>query len=198
MPTATDADLKLLFTEARTHFVWNEEPVSDEMLKALYELTKWGPTSANTTPMRLVFVKTAAAKERLKPAISPFNVEKTMTAPVTAIIAEDTEFYEQLPKLFPSRGEAMKGHFASQPAERQEKFLLQNVGLQAGYFILAARALGLDAGPMAGFEREKVDAAFFPDGKWKTQLLINLGYGDITKVFPRLPRLSFEEAARIE
>jgi 3-hydroxypropanoate dehydrogenase len=155
------------------------------------------PTSANTQPARFVFVKSADAKNKLRPALSPGNVDKTMSAPATAIVAYDLEFYEKIPKLFPARPE-MKTMFANMTASARDFFLVQNGSLQAAYLILAARALGLDCGPMGGFDRAKVDEAFFAATPWKSILLINLGYGDHGKVFPRNPRLDFDEACRIE
>jgi 3-hydroxypropanoate dehydrogenase len=155
-----------------------------------------GPTAANAQPLRLVFVKSRAAKEKLKPALSAGNVDKTMSAPVTAIVAYDTEFYEQMPKLFPARD--MKPLFLGMPSEAREKSAYMNSSLQGAYLILAARGLGLDCGPMAGFDNAKVDATFFPDGKWKSNFLLNLGYGDPAKLFPRNPRLDFADACRIE
>ncbi|GHG78855.1 malonic semialdehyde reductase [Comamonas sp. JC664] len=190
-----DAALDQLFLGARTHNAWLDAPVADEVLQQLYALTRMAPTSANSQPGRIVFVKSPEAKERLKPALSPGNLDKTMSAPVTAIIAFDTEFYEKLPELFPARD--MKSGIASRPAEVREKMAYMNSSLQGGYFILAARALGLDCGPMAGFDNAKVDAAFFPDGKWKSNFLINLGHGDAAKLHPRNPRLDFDEACRI-
>jgi 3-hydroxypropanoate dehydrogenase len=192
-----DQILQQLFLEARTHNGWRAEPVDDITLRRLYEALRLGPTAANSVPARIVFVKSAEAKERLRPCLAPGNVEKTMSAPVTAIVAYDTRFHEKMPKLFPARptmGEAL----AAMPPEQRDFMLLQNASLQAGYLILAARALGLDCGPMAGFDREKVDAAFFADKPWKSTLLINLGHGDPEKLFPRNPRLDFEEACRIE
>ncbi len=197
MSIARDEELALLFTEARTHAAWQARPVPESLLRRVYELTRMGPTSANTQPLRVVFVESAAAKEKLKPALFPLNVDKTMTAPVTAIIALDTQFHEKLPKLFPARPE-MREKMAARPAEQRLAMGTQSATLQAGYLILAARALGLDVGPMGGFDATKVDTAFFPDGAWKTLVLINLGYADATKVHPRLPRLDFEEACRIE
>jgi 3-hydroxypropanoate dehydrogenase len=194
---ARDEELALLFTAARTHHVWQDQEVDDALLKRLYDLTRMGPTSANTQPLRVVFVKSAAAKEKLLPALAPLNVEKTRTAPVTAIIAFDTQFFEKIPKLFPARPE-MRDQQAARPVEAREKMATQSATLQAGYLIMAARALGLDVGPMGGFDAAKVDAAFFADGKWKTTLLINLGHGDTSKLHPRNPRLEFEEACRIE
>jgi 3-hydroxypropanoate dehydrogenase len=196
MPIATEADLKLLFTEARTHHAWLEKPVDDALLQRIYDLAKMGPTSANAQPLRVVFVKSKEAKEKLRPALAPLNVDKTMSAPVTAIVAYDDEFYEQMPKLFPSRD--MKTPLASMPADKRARFLVQNSSLQGAYLIIAARALGLDCGPMGGFDNAKVDEAFFPEGKWKSNFLVNLGHGAPEKLFPRLPRLSFEEACRIE
>ena len=196
MPTAHADDLKLLFTEARTHMAWQDKPVEDALLKQIYELAKMGPTSANSQPLRVVYVKSHEAKEKLRPALAPMNVDKSMSAPATAIIAFDAEFYEKMPKLFPGRD--MKSHLAQMPQDKRERMLLQNSSLQGAYFILAARALGLDCGPMGGFDNAKLDAAFFPDGKWKSNFLINLGYGNASKLFPRNPRLDFAEACRIE
>lgn len=190
------AALDVLFHEARTHNFWLDKPVEESVLRQLYTLTRMPPTAANTQPLRLVFVTSREAKERLKPALSPANVDKTMSAPVTAIVAWDTEFHEKMPKLFPSRD--MKTQLLGQPASLREKMAFMNSTLQGAYLILAARALGLDCGPMAGFDNAKADAAFFPDGKWKSNFLLNLGYGDPARLFPRNPRLDFEEACRIE
>jgi 3-hydroxypropanoate dehydrogenase len=186
--------LDQLFREARTHWVWRPEPVPIELLKGVYELARFGPTSANSSPARFVFITTPEAKERLRPALSPGNVEKTMTAPVTVIIAWDTEFYEKLPQLFPARD--MRSVFAGNPALIHET-AFRNGTLQGAYFMMAARALGLDCGPMSGFDQQKVNAEFFPDGKWKANFLCNLGYGDPSKLFPRNPRLSFDEACLV-
>lgn len=190
-----DRSLALLLTEARTHSTWLDRPVDDATLRALYELTRWGPTSGNSSPMRVLFVRSAESKALLRPALAPMNVDKTMGAPVTAVIAWDTAFWEQMPKLFPGRD--MRGHLLAQPPAMRERLGIQSATLSAGYFLLAARALGLDCGPMAGFDPAKVDAAFFPDGAWRSLLLINLGHGDPGKLCPRLPRLPFEDAARI-
>ncbi|EPX57834.1 putative reductase RutE in pyrimidine catabolism pathway [Cystobacter fuscus DSM 2262] len=195
-PSLDDASLNTLFNEARSHNAWLDRPVEDSVLKRLYELARMGPTAANAQPLRLVFVKSQAAKEKLKPALSAGNVDKTMNAPVTAIVAYDTEFYEQMSKLFPARD--MKPIFLGMPPEAREKSAYMNSSLQGAYLILAARGLGLDCGPMAGFDNAKVDAAFFPDGKWKSNFLLNLGYGDPAKLFPRNPRLDFADACRIE
>jgi 3-hydroxypropanoate dehydrogenase len=188
--------LDTLFLEARTHYGWTPRPVEDSLLHQLWTLARLPPTSANSNPMRLVFVKSPEAKERLKPALSAGNVEKTMTAPVTVIVAYDTRFHEHLPRLFPARD--MKAVFDKLPPEAREKQAFMNAALQGAYLILAARALGLDCGPMAGFDNAKVDAAFLVDTSWKSQFLINLGYGDPASVKPRAPRLEFDEACRIE
>jgi len=194
---ARDEEIALLFTEARTHSAWLDRPIDDALLHHLYDVAKMGPTGGNSNPMRVVFVKSQAAKEKLRPALFPLNVDKTMSAPATAIIAFDTEFYAKMPQLFPARAE-MRETIASLPPEVRERMATQGATLSAGYLILAARALGLDCGPMAGFDAAKVDTAFFADGKWKATLLINIGYGAKEKLFPRNPRLSFEEACRIE
>jgi 3-hydroxypropanoate dehydrogenase len=183
-----------LFHQARTHNVWLDKPVSDDLLRQLYDLMKWGPTSANTNPTRILFLRTPEAKQRLRPALSPNNLDKTMQAPVTAILAYHLEFYEHLPKLFPNNP-AAKDWFANSP-ELAQITAMRNGSLQGGYFILAARALGLDCGPMSGFDNAKVDQEFFPPTV-KSNFLCNLGYGDASKLFPRNPRLSFEEACQI-
>jgi len=197
VPTRTaisDVALDQIFRQARTQNGWLPKPVPSELLRQIYDLAALGPTSANTMPARYVFLTTPQAKERLRPELSPGNVEKTMAAPVTVIIAWDTEFYEKLPKLLPHRD--MRSVFAGKPALIEETGF-RNGSLEGAYFILAARALGLDCGPMSGFDQAKVNAEFFPDGKWKANFLCNLGYGDPTKLFPRSPRLSFEEACRV-
>jgi 3-hydroxypropanoate dehydrogenase len=186
--------LKQIFHEARTHTAWQPTPVPVEVLREAYDLARMAPTSANGSPARFVFLTTPEAKQRLRPALAPLNVEKTMAAPVTAIIAWDTEFYDHLPKLFPHAD--MRSYFVGNPALIEETGF-RNGSLQGGYFILAARAVGLDCGPMSGFDAEKVNAEFFPDGKWKVNFLCNLGYGDKSKLYPRNPRLSFEEACRV-
>ncbi len=187
-------DTGKVFEEARTNSVWLERPVPDELLRRVYDVAKMGPTSANCCPMRVVFVKSAEGKERLKPCLNEGNVEKTMKAPATAIVAYDTKFYDLLPKLYPVRD--MRSGFANDP-ELAQTTAFRNSSLQGGYLIIAARALGLDCGPMSGFNNAKVDAEFFPDGRWKSNFLCNLGYGDHTKLHPRNPRPSFEEACRI-
>lgn len=183
-----------IFREARTHWVWRPERVPIELLKQIYEVARFGPTSANTSPARFVFLTTPQAKERLRPALSPGNIEKTMTAPVTVIVAWDTEFYEKLPQLFPARD--MRSMFAGNAAHTHET-AFRNGTLQGAYLMIVARAFGLDCGPMSGFDQAKVNAEFFPDGKWKSNFLCNLGYGDPSKLFPRNPRLSFDEACRV-
>jgi len=186
--------LDQIFRKARTHSAWLPKRVSLETLKEVYDLARMGPTSANASPARFIFLESEAAKARLLPALAPLNVEKTKTAPVTVIIAWDTEFHEKLPKLFPHYD--MRSFFVGNQALIEET-AFRNSSLQGGYFILAARALGLDCGPMSGFDAAKVNAEFFPDGKWKANFLCNLGYGDPAKLFPRNPRLAFEEASKV-
>ena len=189
------SSLDTIFRTARTHRVWTDEPVADETLQALYDLMKWGPTSGNCCPARIVFVKSRDAKERLKPALDAGNVAQTMAAPVTAIVAFDLEFYEQLPKLVPHRD--ARTPFIGKP-ELIRTTALQSGTLQGAYLIVAARALGLDCGPMGGFDAARVDRAFFAEGKVKSNFLCNLGHGDPAKLHPRAPRLAFDEACRIE
>jgi 3-hydroxypropanoate dehydrogenase len=189
-----DRSLDIIFRKARTHNVWLDKPVSDALLQQVYDLMKWAPTSANCSPARIVFVRSAEAKQRLLPAMAPGNVEKTRTAPITAIIAYDLEFYEKLPVLFPP-ADARSWFVGNQPLIDTTAF--RNGTLQGAYFILAARSLGLDAGPMSGFDNATVDKEFFPGGKVKSNFVINLGYGDGSKLFPRSPRLPFAEAAQI-
>jgi nitroreductase len=188
------AALAQLFTEARTHSVWQDRKVDDALLHELYDAMKFGPTAANSSPARIVFVKSAAEKARLVECVAPGNVDKTRSAPITAIIAFDTAFHEQLPKLFP-HADARSWYAGN--AEKIARDALVNSSLQGGYLILAARALGLDCGPMGGFDAAKVNAAFFPDGKWSVNFLCNLGYGEPGQVHPRGPRLAFDEACRI-
>ena len=194
-PILSSEALGLLFHQARTHNAWLPQPVSDDVLRQIYDLMKWGPTSANSSPARIVFLRTKEAKERLRPALMPLNVDKTLQAPVTAIVAHDLKFYEHLPKLFPMKPD-MKNMFSSSP-ELAQITAFRNGTLQGGYFILAARALGLDCGPMSGFDNAKVDAEFFPSSSVKSNFLCNLGYGDHSKLFPRSPRLDFEEACQL-
>jgi 3-hydroxypropanoate dehydrogenase len=194
--TLDDRALDRLFREARTHNKWTDRPVPDAKLRELYDLLKWGPTSANASPARFVFVRTPEGKAKLKPALSAGNVEKTMTAPVTVIVAHDLNFYDRLPELFPHAPDAKTWFTGSYSFAEQTAF--RNGSLQGAYLILAARAVGLDAGPMSGFDNAKVDEAFLAGTNWKSNFLVNLGYGDPAGLFPRNPRLSFEEAARLE
>jgi 3-hydroxypropanoate dehydrogenase len=189
-----DRSLDTLFRNARTHSAWLDRPVDDDLLVKLYELMKWGPTSANSSPARLVFIKSPEAKERLLPTLIPSNAEKTSSAPVTVIVAQDHEFYEKLPHLFPHT-DARAWFTGNQALIDTTAF--RNASLQGAYLIIAARALGLDAGPMSGFDNAKVDAEFFSGTKIRSNFLINLGYGDATKLFPRGPRLTFDESSRI-
>ena len=189
--------LDLILRNGRTHNVFLDKPVSDEQLRQIHEIMKWGPTSQNSQPCRVVFVRTKEGKEKLRPALSPGNLDKTMAAPVTAIVAFDLNFYENLPKTFPHRPDAIKGFQGEEKKAGNEKVAFRNGSLQGAYLIIAARALGLDTGPMSGFDNAKVDAAFFPDGRWKSNFLCNLGKGDPSKIFDRSPRLSFDEACRL-
>lgn len=192
-PLPQDA-LDQLFRTARTHNHLTGE-VADETLHALYELVKMGPTSANMSPARFVFVKSATAKKRLEPALDEGNREKTMAAPVTVIVAHDMAFFEKLPYLFPHTD--AKSWFDTKPEDQLETVVLRNGSLQGAYLILAARALGLDTGPMSGFDNAKVDAEFFGGTRIRSNFLVNLGTGDPAHIFPRSPRLPFDEAAQI-
>jgi nitroreductase len=189
-----DTALNTLFFDARTHNGWQGKPVSDEQLQRIYDLMRWGPTSANCSPARIVFVKTPEAREKLLACMNPGNVEKTRTAPVTAIIGMDMEFYEKLPVLSPHNN-ARSWFVGNQPVIEATAF--RNSSLQGGYFILAARMLGLDCAPMSGFNADKMDAAFFAGTTIKTNFVCSLGYGDHSKLYPRGPRLAFDEACRI-
>ncbi|MDX1975248.1 MAG: malonic semialdehyde reductase [Rickettsiales bacterium] len=191
---ADEKTLDLLFRNARTHSDWLDKPVDDALLKQAYDLAKMGPTSANCQPMRIVFVKSKEAKEKLKPALAAGNVDKTMKAPVTAIIAQDMAFYEQLPKLFPHT-DARSWFVGNQALIESTAF--RNASLQGGYFMLAARAVGLDCGPMSGFDNAKLDAAFFAGTTIKSNFLCNLGYGDASKLHPRSPRPDFSDFCKI-
>jgi 3-hydroxypropanoate dehydrogenase len=186
-----DAALDALFREARTQNGWSDTPVPDEDLHRLYDLLKFGPTSANSSPARFMFLRSAEAKARLSPALSPGNVEKAMAAPVVAIVAEDPRFYDQLPRLFPHAD--ARAWFAGNPALADET-AFRNSTLQGAYLILAARALGLDTGPMSGFDRVKVDEIFFAGSGWRSNFLVCLGHGNGENLFPRAPRLDFHEA----
>ena len=197
MPEALAASaLDQAFVAARTFNKFGPRAVDDATLRRLYEVFKWGPTTLNSQPLRLVFVKSAEAKQRLKPALMPNNADKTVAAPVTAIVAYDSRFFEHLATQFPAMP-GMGGMFASSAPFAQET-ALRNSSLQGAYLIIAARMLGLDAGPMSGFDAAKVNDAFFADGRWKANFLVNLGYGDPAGNHPRGPRLAFDEIARIE
>jgi 3-hydroxypropanoate dehydrogenase len=186
-----DTSLDVLFREARSHYHWTGKPVSDDALRALYDLTKWGPTSANGCPARFVFLRTDAAKQRLVPALSAGNVEKTLTAAAVIIVAYDPAFYDKLPELFPHVD--ARAWFAGDPVLAEET-AFRNGTLQGAYMIMAARALGLDCGAMSGFDRGVVDAVFFQDSGWRANFLLNIGEADTTQQLPRQPRLSFEDA----
>jgi len=190
-PSLNQQALDTIFHNARTFSAWLPKPVPDDLLRRIYDLARLGPTSANGSPGRFVFLRTEQGKARLLPAMAPLNVEKTRSAPVTVIVAYDLEFHEKLPKLFPFAD--MRSYFAGKPAFIQEN-AFRNGTLQGAYMIIAARALGLDCGPMSGFDAEKVNKEFFPDGKWKANFICNLGYGDRSQLKPRAPRLDFDEA----
>ena len=194
--TIDDRALDQLFREARTYNKWQDRPVPEAKLREMYDLLKLAPTSANASPARFVFVRTPEGKAKLKPALSAGNLEKTMTAPVTVIVAHDLHFYDKLPVLFPHAPDAKSWFTGSASFAEQTAF--RNGSLQGAYLILAARAVGLDTGPMSGFDNAKVDEAFFAGTNWKSNFLVNLGYGDPEGLFPRNPRLDFEEAARFE
>lgn len=207
--TVDDKTLDTLFREARTYMKWLPRPIADKTLHELWDVIKWAPTSANAEPARFAFLRSKESKERLRPALAPLNVEKTMTAPVTVIVGYDLRFYERLPKLFP-QNPGMAKLFENNP-EMVETTAKRNSSLQGAYMILAARALGLDCGAMSGFDNAKVDEEFFaagkpcfgcdqeffPEGHVKTNFLCNLGYGDPASLHPRLPRLSFNEACSL-
>lgn len=193
MPIDDDAR-RALFLDARTHYAWQDTPVSDLTLEEMYNLLRMAPTSANCSPARFLFLRTADAKERLRPALSQGNVDKTMAAPVVCIVAHDPYFYEQLPKLFPPAD--ARSWFASNEALANET-ALRNGTLQGAYLIMAARAVGLDAGPMSGFDNATVDRIFFADSGWKSNFLVNLGHGSDSALQPRAPRLTFDEACRL-
>ncbi len=191
----SDQDLDTIFRSARTHNKWQAKDVSDVLLQAVYDLMKMGPTSANCSPVRLVFVKSKAAKERLKPHVAAGNLEKTMSAPVTAIIGYDMAFYEKLPQLFP-HADARSWFVGNESLITATAH--RNGALQAAYLMIAARSLGLDCGPMSGFDLDGVTKEFFAGTTVKADILCNLGYGDESGLFPRSPRLSFDEACSIQ
>jgi len=185
--------MDLLFREARTHNGWLDRPVSDELLKQAVDLMKFGPTAVNASPIRIVFVRSPEAKAKLKPALMEGNVEKTMAAPATAILGYDRAFYDHLPRLFPHAD--AKSWFAGNEAFATDT-AYRNGTLQAGYFLLALRGLGLDTGPMTGFDADKVDAAFFAGTSVRSNILVNIGYGDESRLYPRSPRFACEEIAQ--
>ena len=189
-----DKALDKILRSARTHNGWLPKPVTDDQLRAVYEVMKWGPTSANSQPARIVFVRTKEGKEKLRPALSGGNTETTMTAPVTAIVAYDTQFYEHLPKHFPHDQTAIHWFKGEGKEAVAAATAFRNGTLQGAYLMIAARALGLDCGAMSGFNNAVVDEAFFPDGRFKTNFLCNIGYGDESKIFGRSPRLDFDVA----
>ena len=209
MPALDDAALDQLFRAARTHSAWRDKPVSEQTLHQLYDTLKWAPTSANTNPARFVFLRSKEAKARLLPTLAPGNVDKTMSAPVTVIIAYDLLFYQKLPKLFP-HAPGMRDLFVTNP-QLVETTARRNSSLQGAYMMLAARAIGLDVGPLSGFDNAKLDEEFFgagkecvgcdqeffPEGHVRSNFLCNLGYGDPSKLLERLPRLEFDEACSI-
>ncbi|WP_300300265.1 malonic semialdehyde reductase [Ferrovibrio sp.] len=190
---AADA-LKQIFFDARTQNGWQDKPVSDELLREIYDILKMGPTSMNTQPMRLLFLRSREAKQRLAAALSPANLDKTMAAPVTAIVARDTRFYEYMPEIW-HKPEARETFASNAPLAQATA--QRNATLQGAYLIIAARALGLDCGPMSGFDAAKVNAEFFPDGRCQVDFLCNLGYGDPSKLFGRQPRHAFERACQV-
>lgn len=194
-PPIPDTALDQLFRSARSHNGFLDEPVADDTLVALHELMKWGPTGANSCPLRVVFIRSAEAKEKLRPALAPGNVAKAMSAPVTALLGRDMTFHEHLPRLFPHTD--ARSWFVGNDRLIEESARL-NASLQAGYLILAARALGLDCGPMSGFTPELADATFFAGTSVKSFMLVTLGRGDPAKLFPRSPRFEFADVCRIE
>ena len=194
MNTLDPAGSDLLFNEARTHNDWTDQPVSDETLRELYDLLKMAPTSANCSPARFMFLRSRQSRMQLAPALLPSNLEKTLAAPVTVIVAYDLAFHEQLPRLFP-HADARSWFAGNDELIRTTAF--RNGTLQGAYLMLAARAVGLDCGPMSGFDNAKVDEAFLAGTSWRSNFLCNLGHGDPSKLFPRSPRLQFEDACRI-
>jgi 3-hydroxypropanoate dehydrogenase len=188
-----DAALDLIFRKARTYNGFKPIPVAEALLREVYDLAKWGPTSANTTPARFLFIVSEEAKAKLAPAMSEGNRAKTMAAPVNLVIGYDTKFYELLPELYPV--EAARAWFEGKP--NVETIALRNSALQGAYFMIAARALGLDCGPMSGFDADLVNKTFWPDGRIKANFMCNIGIGDEARVYPRSPRLSFERACEV-
>lgn len=194
MTRLNDVALKQLFSEARSHNGWQDKPVTDEQLQEIYHLMKWGPTSANSCPARIVFIKSDEAREKLKACLDEGNIDKSMSAPVVAIVAMDLEFHNKLSKLFPHTD--AKSWFEGKP-EKIHETAFRNSSLQGAYMMLAARSVGLDCGPMSGFDKNKLDETFFPSGTVKSNFICAIGYGDEAKLYPRGPRLDFEEACEI-
>lgn len=194
-PVLDGAGLDLLFREARTHYGWQDRPVPEAKLEEMYNLLRMGPTSANCSPARFVFIRTAEGKARLKQVLSPGNIEKTMKAPVVCVVAHDQAFYDKLGFLFP--GAELRGWYADNPA-LSDATALRNGTLQGAYLIMAARAVGLDVAPMSGFDNYQLDNLFFAGTRWKSNFLVALGYGEAAALPPRNPRLSFDEACRFE
>ena len=194
MAKISQADIDVLFNEARTFYSWTDKKVPESILKQVYDLAKMAPTAANCQPVRIVFVTSDEERKKLEPCLDPGNVKKTMTAPVTAIIAGDTEFYTHFDKLFPMVN--ARSWYEGKP-DLIEDTLLRNTALQGAYLIMVARALGLDCGPMSGFNNKMVDEVFFKNTTFKSNFLCNLGYGSDDKIFPRLPRFDFEEVCKI-
>jgi len=192
---ADPATLRLILTDARTQNVWQQRDVADDLLKEIYQIMKMGPTSANCCPARIVFLKSQAGRERLRPALKPNNIDKTMSAPVTAIIAHDTAFWKHAETMFPQNPGAQLTFKDNPTGSGIAAF--RNGSLQGAYFLIAARAVGLDCGPMSGFDNALVDDEFFPDTTLKSNFLCNLGYGDPSKTFKRLPRFNFDEVCEI-
>jgi 3-hydroxypropanoate dehydrogenase len=195
MNSISNEALSQLFTEARSFNGWLPKDVTTETLHKIYDLTKWGPTSANTSPARFVFFKNGTEKEKFLSAVLDMNREKVRAAPVTAIIATDEKFFDQIPKLFP-HAPGFRDFFTAD-AKLASETGFRNSSLQGAYFMLAVRALGLDCGPMSGFENKKMDELFFAGTSWKSNFICNIGYGDRSKLLPRLPRLSFDEACKV-
>ena len=191
---ADEQTLDLILRKARSHSDFTEKPVDEALLRAAHELMKWGPTSANSQPMRIVYLRSREARERLRPALAVTNLEKTMNAPLVALVAHDVRFWQHLPRMF-HNPDAI--NWFRDKGAHTETTAFRNGTLQGAYYLLALRAVGLDCGAMSGFDNAKVDAAFFPDGQWKSNFLVNIGYGTGKGLPPRNPRLSFEETCRI-
>lgn len=190
----SDKEIGLILSEARSHYAWTDKPVDDDMLRQLFDITKMGPTSMNTSPARFVFVRSQAGKDKLASALKPANVPKVVNAPVTAIIAYDNDFWTELPRLFPH--EDRRSHFKDKPAHSEDT-AFRNSTLQGGYFMIAARAMGLDVGPISGFDNAMVDDVFFKGTTLKSNFLCNIGYADEAALFQRLPRFDFDDVCEI-